>query len=132
MQGAAPPQLGGLTVAQLRELCEKHGLPKTGVKADLLARLREKLCSDGPPVKKQKMEVPPRAKHKLHATTAHRSSTRQHARGMQATRRLECAGKRRKAAAWLQCRRGTQKIRATFESPRPAQAALCWLPSALG
>ena len=59
MQGAAPPELGGLTVAKLRELCEKHGLPKTGVKADLLARLRAKLCSDGPPVKKQKIEVHP-------------------------------------------------------------------------
>ena len=102
VQGAAPPELGGLTVAKLRELCEKHGLPKTGVKADLLARLRAKLCSDGPPAKKQKIEVPQRAKHKLHAA-AYRSRTRQHARGMHAARRLECAGKRRKAAAWLRC-----------------------------
>ena len=104
MQGAAPPELGGLTVAKLRELCAKHGLPKTGVKADLLARLRSKLCSDGPPTKKQKLEVPPRAKHK-HANA---DRSRQHARGVHAARRLECAGKRRKAAAWLQCGRGTQ------------------------
>ncbi len=57
MLGAAPPQLGGLTVAQLRELCAKHGLPKTGVKADLVVRLCPKLCSEGPPHKKPKMDL---------------------------------------------------------------------------
>jgi hypothetical protein len=36
-------ELGTLKVAQLKELCEEHGLETKGKKADLLKRLRENL-----------------------------------------------------------------------------------------
>jgi hypothetical protein len=36
-------KLDRLTVTQLKERCEQHGLEKTGLKADLLDRLRQAL-----------------------------------------------------------------------------------------
>ncbi len=33
------------TVAQLKELCVQHGLQKTGVKAELVERLLDLLCT---------------------------------------------------------------------------------------
>jgi hypothetical protein len=34
------------TMAQLQALCAQHGLSKTGVKAELVARLCDALCTD--------------------------------------------------------------------------------------
>ena len=38
-------RLHAQTVAQLKELCALHGLQKTGVKAELVARLLVALCT---------------------------------------------------------------------------------------
>ncbi len=38
-------KLSAQTVAQLKELCALHGLQKTGVKAELVARLLDLLCT---------------------------------------------------------------------------------------
>ena len=38
-------RLNAQTVAQLKELCALHGLRKTGVKAELVARLLVALCT---------------------------------------------------------------------------------------
>ena len=55
--GLEPAELGGLTVPVLKGLCAEFGLSKTGVKADLVVRLCPKLCSDGPPRKKLRMDL---------------------------------------------------------------------------
>jgi hypothetical protein len=39
-------------VAQLKALCGQHGVRKTGVKAELVARLCDALCTDGPAAKR--------------------------------------------------------------------------------
>ncbi len=38
-------KLSAQTVAELKELCALHGLRKTGVKAELVARLLVSLCT---------------------------------------------------------------------------------------
>ncbi len=38
-------KLSAQTVAELKELCALHGLRKTGVKAELIARLFVALCT---------------------------------------------------------------------------------------
>ena len=55
--GLEPAELEGLTVPVLKGLCAELGLGTTGVKADLVVRLRPKLCSDGPPRKKLRMDL---------------------------------------------------------------------------
>ena len=45
---AKSAELNAQTVAQLKELCRKQGVSKTGVKAELVARLCDALCTDGP------------------------------------------------------------------------------------
>lgn len=39
--GAADGDLTGLTAEQLKEMCHEYGLPATGKKADLVARIEE-------------------------------------------------------------------------------------------
>ena len=45
-------ELNAQTVAQLKALCGQHGVSKTGVKAELVARLCDALCTDGPAAKR--------------------------------------------------------------------------------
>ena len=40
------------TMAQLQALCAQHGLSKTGVKAELVARLCDALCTGAPAAKR--------------------------------------------------------------------------------
>jgi hypothetical protein len=39
-------------VAQLKALCGQHGVSKTGVKAELVARLCDALCTGAPAAKR--------------------------------------------------------------------------------
>ncbi len=52
-----PAELDGYPVKQLKALCGMYGLTKPGGRAALVALLCPKLCSEGPPPKKQKTEV---------------------------------------------------------------------------
>jgi hypothetical protein len=47
-QWATHNELNAKTVAQLKALCGQHGVSKTGVKAELVARLCDTLCPDEP------------------------------------------------------------------------------------
>jgi hypothetical protein len=49
---AKSAELSAQTVAQLKALCGQHGLSKTGVKVELVARLCDALCTDGPAAKR--------------------------------------------------------------------------------
>ena len=49
---AKSTELNAQTVAQLKALCGQHGVSKTGVKAELVARLCDALCTDGPAAKR--------------------------------------------------------------------------------
>ena len=49
---AKSAELNAQTVAQLKALCGQHGVSKTGVKAELVARLCDALCTDGPAAKR--------------------------------------------------------------------------------
>jgi hypothetical protein len=49
---AKSAELNAQTVAQLRELCRQQGVSPTGVKAELVARLCDALCTDGPAAKR--------------------------------------------------------------------------------
>ena len=49
---AKSAELNTQTVAQLKALCAQHGVSKTGVKAVLVARLCDALCTDGPAAKR--------------------------------------------------------------------------------
>ena len=49
---AKSAELSAQTVAQLRELCRKQGVSKTGVKAELVARLCDALCTGAPAAKR--------------------------------------------------------------------------------
>ena len=44
---AKSAELSAQTVAQLKALCGQQGVSKTGVKAELVARLCDALCTDG-------------------------------------------------------------------------------------
>jgi hypothetical protein len=52
-----PAELDGYPVKQLKALCGMYGLTKPGGRAALVALLCPKICSEGPPPKKQKTEV---------------------------------------------------------------------------
>ncbi len=49
---AKSAELNAQTVAQLRELSRQQGVSTTGVKAELVARLCDALCTDGPAAKR--------------------------------------------------------------------------------
>ncbi len=49
---AKSAELNAQTVAQLKALCGQQRVSKTGVKAELVARLCEALCPDGPAAKR--------------------------------------------------------------------------------
>jgi hypothetical protein len=49
---AKSAELNRQTVAQLKALCAQQGVSKTGVKAELVARLCDALCPDGPAAKR--------------------------------------------------------------------------------
>ena len=49
---AKSTELKAQTVAQLKALCGQHGVSNTGVKAELVARLCDALCPDGPAAKR--------------------------------------------------------------------------------
>jgi hypothetical protein len=49
---AKSAELSAQTVAQLKALCAQQGVSKTGVKAELVARLCDALCTDGPAAKR--------------------------------------------------------------------------------
>jgi hypothetical protein len=49
---AKSAELSGQTVAQLKALCGQQGVSKSGVKAELVARLCDALCTDGPAAKR--------------------------------------------------------------------------------
>jgi hypothetical protein len=66
--GLEPAELGELTVPVLKGLCAEFGLSKTGVKADLVARLCPKICSEGPPRKKPRMDLEVRTSSMLPPT----------------------------------------------------------------
>jgi hypothetical protein len=50
-------ELNAQTVAQLKKLCRQQGVSPTGVKAELVARLCDALCTDGPAAKRSRTEV---------------------------------------------------------------------------
>ncbi len=45
------------TMGQLKALCAQHGLRKSGVKAELVARLCDTLCADEPAAKRPRTKV---------------------------------------------------------------------------
>jgi hypothetical protein len=45
------------TMGQLKALCAQHGLRKSGVKAELVARLCDALCADEPAAKRPRTKV---------------------------------------------------------------------------
>jgi hypothetical protein len=49
---AKSAELSAQTVAQLKALCAQQGVSKTGVKAELVARLCDSLCTAGPAAKR--------------------------------------------------------------------------------
>ena len=49
---AKSAELNAQTVAQLKALCGQHGVSKTGVKAELVARLCDALCTGAPAAKR--------------------------------------------------------------------------------
>ena len=49
---AKSAELSAQTVAQLKALCGQQGVSKSGVKAELVARLCDALCTDGPAAKR--------------------------------------------------------------------------------
>ncbi len=49
---AKSAELNAQTVAQLKALCGQHGLSKTGVKAELVVRLCDALCTGAPAAKR--------------------------------------------------------------------------------
>ena len=49
---AKSAELNTQTVSQLKALCAQHGVSKTGVKAELVARLCDALCTDAPAAKR--------------------------------------------------------------------------------
>ena len=49
---AKSAELSAQTVAQLKALCGQHGLSKTGVKSELVARLCDALCTGAPAAKR--------------------------------------------------------------------------------
>jgi hypothetical protein len=49
---AKSAELNAQTVAQLKALCAQRGVSKTGVKAELVARLCDALCTAGPAAKR--------------------------------------------------------------------------------
>ena len=54
---ATSAELNAQTVAQLKALCRQQGVSPTGVKAELVARLCDALCTDGPAAKRPRTEV---------------------------------------------------------------------------
>jgi hypothetical protein len=49
---AKSAELSAQTVAQLKALCGQHGVSKTGVKAELVVRLCDALCTGAPAAKR--------------------------------------------------------------------------------
>jgi hypothetical protein len=49
---AKSTELNAQTVAELKALCGQHGVSKTGVKAELVARLCDALCTGAPAAKR--------------------------------------------------------------------------------
>jgi hypothetical protein len=49
---AKSAELNAQTVVQLKALCGQHGVSKTGVKAELVARLCDALCTGAPAAKR--------------------------------------------------------------------------------
>ena len=49
---AKSAELNAQTVAQLKALCGQHGVSKTGVKSELVARLCDALCTGAPAAKR--------------------------------------------------------------------------------
>ena len=56
-RGAKSAELNAQTVVQLKKLCRKQGVSPTGVKAELVARLCDVLCTDGRAAKRPRTEV---------------------------------------------------------------------------
>ncbi len=56
-EATSAEELNAQTVAQLRELCRQQGVSPTGVKAELVARLCDALCTDGPAAKRPRTAV---------------------------------------------------------------------------
>jgi hypothetical protein len=54
---AKSAELNAQTVAQLEELCRKQGVSTTAAKAELVARLCDALCTDGPAAKRPRTAV---------------------------------------------------------------------------
>ena len=56
-------ELRARTLEELRAMCARRGLRKSGLKAELVARLCNELCSEEPPAKRPRAEAGVRTGH---------------------------------------------------------------------